>query len=143
MNSYNSFISCKCISFCLKKEEEETIRKEFEKREAEEKARKAQAAQQTAPQHNNTSRPHTETTSVTPSAPPLIEDYLAPPTSYQESSGSPNSIVGNNQREHGTPSDNNQTHSTMPSPPSYSSLFSVQTPRYEKRIVVFFLNCLG
>ncbi|RMX61231.1 hypothetical protein pdam_00007358 [Pocillopora damicornis] len=111
-----------------KKEEEETKRKEFEKREAEEKARKALAAQQIATQHNNTSRPHTETPSVTPSAPPLIEDYLAPPTSYQESSGSPNSIVGNNQREHGTPSDKNQTHSTMPSPPSYSSLFSVQTP---------------
>lgn len=116
------------VFFCLKREVQEAKRKELERKEAEEKAQKALTALQIAPQHNNTSMPHTETLSVTPSAPPLIGDYPAPPTSYQESSGSPDSTVGSNQREHGTPSDSNQTHRTLPPPPSYSSLFSVPTP---------------
>ena len=65
---------------------------------------------------------HAEIPSVIPSAPPLIGDYPAPPTGHNDST------VGGNQREHGAPSE--QTHSTMPQPPSYSSLFSVPTPRY-------------
>lgn len=113
----------------LKKEQEEAKRKELERKEAEKKARREQEAQKMAQHHNNTLTPHTETPGVTPSAPPLIGDYPAPPTSHQESPASLDSIVGNNQREHGTPSESSQTHRTMPPPPSYSSLYSVPMPR--------------
>lgn len=67
-------------------------------------------------------------TVVTPSAPPLIGDYPAPPVSHQESSFSDQTEVGGNQREHTAPSDVGQTHETV-QPPSYSSLYSVPTPR--------------
>ncbi|XP_020612865.1 STAM-binding protein-like isoform X3 [Orbicella faveolata] len=103
-----------------KKEEEEARRKEFERREAEERARREQEAQKIAQHQSSVSTHHAEIPRVIPSAPPLIGDYPAPPTGRNEST------VGSNQREHGAPSE--QTHSTMPRPPSYSSLFSVPTP---------------
>lgn len=79
-------------------------------------------------QHQNSmSTQHTEIPSVIPSAPPLIGDYPAPPTSHYEPSGSDDSTVGSNQREHGAPGE--QMQSPMPRPPSYSSLYSVPTPR--------------
>lgn len=78
-------------------------------------------------QQNNAVTHNMEIPKVTPSAPPLIGDYPAPPSgSHQEGSVSDQSAVGDNQREHSTPSDVGQT---VP-PPSYSSLYSVPTPRY-------------
>ena len=98
--------------------------------EADERARREQEAK-IAQHQNSTMTPHTEIPSVIPSAPSLIGDYPAPPTSHQESSASDDSTVGSNQREHGAPSDGSQAQSTMPQPPSYSSLYSVPTPRFE------------
>lgn len=73
-------------------------------------------------QHQHSMSTHNaEFPSVIPSAPPLIGEYPAPPT------GGNDSTVGNNQREHGAPGE--QMHSPMPPPPSYSSLYSVPTPR--------------
>ena len=103
------------------KEEEEARRKEFERKEAEERARREQEAQNIAQHQNSMSAHHAEIPRVIPSASPLIGDYPAPPT------GPNDSTVGSNQREHGAPSE--QTHSTLPPPPSYSALFSVPTPR--------------
>lgn len=118
------------LYFCSKKEEEEAKRKERERREAEEKAQRDQEAQRMAQHQNSMSTPHTEIPSVIPSAPPLIGDYPAPPTSHYEPSVTDDSTVGNNQREHGAPNEGGQTtQSTMPPPPSYSSLYSVPTPR--------------
>ena len=62
---------------------------------------------------------------VIPSAPSLIGDYPTPPTSHQQSFVSDQSTVGDNQREHSKPSDVGQTMQ----PPSFSSLYSVPTPR--------------
>lgn len=107
-----------------KKEEEEAKRRELERVQAEERAKKEQEAQRMA-QQNNAVTHNMEIPKVTPSAPPLIGDYPAPPTgSHQEGSVSDQSAVGDNQREHSTPSDGGQT---VP-PPSYSSLYSVPTP---------------
>lgn len=125
-------VTYSCVNhnfFCFKKEEEEARRKELERREAEEKARREQEAQRMAQHQNSTSVPHTEVPSVVPGAPPLIGDYPAPPTSHYKPPVTDNSTVGNNQREHSVPSEGGQTQSAMPPPPSYSSLYSVPTPR--------------
>ena len=50
--------------------------------------------------------------------------------SHQESSFSDQTEVGGNQREHTAPSDVGQTHETV-QPPSFSSLYSVPTPRWK------------
>jgi len=103
----------------------------LEKREAEERARREQEAQKIAQHQNSVSTHHAEVQSVIPSAPPLIGDYPAPPTGTTAPAAPTNdSTVGSNQREHGAP--NEQMDSTVPRPPSYSSLFSVPTPRYRK-----------
>lgn len=93
--------------------------------QAEERARKEQEAQRIAQQQNDIVTHNAGVAMVTPSAPPLIGDYPAPPTSHQVSSVSDQSAVGGNQREHSAPSDVGQT----VQPPSFSSLYSVPTPR--------------
>lgn len=123
---YNHFLA----EQTKKKEEEEAKRRELEKAQAEERTRREQEAQRILQQQNKTEIPADTgvATVVTPSAPPLIGDYPAPPVSHQESSFSDQTEVGGNQREHTAPSDVGQTHETV-QPPSYSSLYSVPTPR--------------
>jgi len=109
----------------LKREEEEAQRRELEKAKAEEREKREQEAQRIAQQQNDTATHNTELPKVIPSAPSLIGDYPAPPTSHQESFISDQSEVGGNQREHSTPSEVGPT----VQPPSFSSLYSVPTPR--------------
>lgn len=114
--------------FPLKKEEEEAKRRELERAQAEERARKEQEAQRIAQQQNNSVTHDIDMPTVIPSAPPLIGNYPTPPMSHQESFVSDHSAVGDNQREHSKPSDVGQT----VQPPSFSSLYSVPTPRQAK-----------
>lgn len=104
-----------------KREEEEAKKRELEKASEEERVRKEQEVLRATQHQNDTTSYDIEMTKVPPSAPPLIGDYPAPPASRQEAFVSDQATVGDNQRQHSTPSSTGDA----VGPPSFSSLYSV------------------
>ena len=94
-------------------EEEEAKRRKLivEKKLEEERIRKEQEALKIPQQQ--------------PSAPPLIDDYPVPSTSFQKVLVNDQTAVGDNHRKHSAPID---TEDAL-QPPSYSSLYSVPITR--------------